>query len=258
MNPSLSPLFELQKCDLRIMEIKEQRRKIPERLEATEAPLREAKRLLQEAAAAVETFVKERRAHERDLEIHEGQTEKMKGRLSELKTNKEYQAHLFEVEMANKKKVDIEDKILALMEKIEQVQRTAKEAQAKVTAAEKIFSQEKSVLDELDRNLATELGQLETEQQTRAALVEKTLLDRYNKLKASRKDHALAAVRDGMCCGCRLQVPPQLIAEVKRLQDLHTCPYCQRILYWEGDPASEAKGTQEPVTSSDLEVGESV
>ncbi len=257
MNPNLSPLIELQKYDLRIMEIRELRRRIPERLETGEAPLRESKRLLQDTTAAVEALVKERRAHEKDLEIHEGHTEKMKTRLSELKTNKEYQAHLFEIDMANKKKGEIEDKILALMEKIEQMQRTVTDLQAKVAAAEQVFSQEKSMLDESDRSLAAELGRLEAEQQTRAARVEKALLDRYTKLKASRKDQALAAVRDGMCCGCRLQVPPQLIAEVKRSHDLHTCPYCYRMLYWEGDPVSEAKAPQELLNASDLEMGES-
>lgn len=258
MNPNLSPLIELQKYDLRIIEIKDQRRKIPERLESTEAPLREAKRVLQETTAAVDAFVKERRGHEKDLESHEAQTEKIKTRLSELKTNKEYQAHLFEIEMANKKKVEIEDKILALMEKIEQMQRTAKDVQVKVAAAEKVFTQEKAVLDDTERNLAAELSQLEAEQQRRAMLIDKTLLSRYMKLKASRKDQALAAVRDGMCCGCRLQVPPQLIAEVKRLEDLHACPYCQRMLYWEGGPVSGVKAAQDPLKSSDLEVGESV
>ena len=44
MNQKLSPLIELQKLDLRILEITEQRRKIPERLNVAEAPLREAKR----------------------------------------------------------------------------------------------------------------------------------------------------------------------------------------------------------------------
>ena len=57
----------------------------------------------------------------------------MKSRLSELKSNKEYQAHLFEIEVANKKKGSIEEKILLCMEKIEQLQRDgercAREAQ---------------------------------------------------------------------------------------------------------------------------------
>ena len=83
MNQNLSPLIELQKLDLRIMEITEQRRKIPERLHAVEAPLREAKHALQELTAAVEVSVKERRAHERDVEAQDAHTDKMRARLSE-------------------------------------------------------------------------------------------------------------------------------------------------------------------------------
>ena len=111
MSQNLSPLIDLQKLDLRIAEIKEQRRKIPERLQAIDIPLREARQLYQQTSGSVETLVKERRSYEQDLESHEAHTEKMKSRLSELKSNKEYQAHLFEIEVANKKKGDIEEKI---------------------------------------------------------------------------------------------------------------------------------------------------
>ncbi len=136
LSQNLSPLIELQKLDLRIAEIKEQRRKIPERLQAVDSPLREARQLHQQTSGSVETLVKERRSYEQDLEAHEAHTEKMKSRLSELKSNKEYQAHLFEIEVANKKKGDIEEKILLCMEKVEQLQRAAKEAQEKLSTIE--------------------------------------------------------------------------------------------------------------------------
>ncbi len=257
MNQHLSPLIELQKLDLRIMEINEQRRKIPERLHAVEAPLREAKQLLQDTNAALDTLVKERRSHEKDVEAQDAHTDKMRARLTELKTNKEYQAHLFELQMANKKKSEIEDKVLACMEKIEQLQQTANDVKSRYDAAEKVFAQEKQVLDELDQKLSGELAELEVQQRDRAAHVEPSLLTRYTKLKAARKDQALAAIKDGMCAGCRLQIPPQLIAEVKRSQDLHTCPYCHRMLYWDGEVPADQKG-QDQVKPSDLEVGESV
>ena len=257
MNQNLSPLIELQKIDLRIMEITEQRRRIPERLHAVETPLREAKQSLQDTSSAVEASVKERRSHEKDVEAQDAHTDKMRARLSELKTNKEYQAHLFELQMANKKKSEIEDKVLACMEKIEQRQVAAKEAQEKVRIAEQAFNKEKQVLDEMDRKLSSELAELESQQRERSAKVEPALLARYAKLKASRKDQPLAAIQRGMCAGCRLQIPPQLIAEVKRSQDLHTCPYCHRMLYWDG----EAQVDQKPLDHTkptDLEVGESV
>ena len=258
MNQNLSPLIELQKLDLRIAEIKDQRRKIPERLQAVEVPLREARQLHQQTGASVETLVKERRSYEQDLEAHEAHTEKMKSRLSELKSNKEYQAHLFEIDVANKKKGDIEEKILLCMEKIEQLQRAAKEAQEKLSAIEKTYAQEKQALDALEHRLSTELADLETQQKTRSAHVEKGLLSRYNSIKASRKDHALAEIKEGICSGCRLQLPPQLISEVKRAEDLHTCPYCRRMLYWDGHIPVEPTAGPELDKTSALEIGESV
>ena len=239
------------------MEITEIRRKIPERLHAAETPLREATQFFNDTKSAVDAAVKERRAHEKDLEAHEAHTEKMKSHAASLKTNKEYQAHLFELELANKKRGDFEEKILLSMEKIDQLQKTAGEFQNKKSALEKVFAQEKQGLDAQDKELAAELAQLETHYREASARVEKSLLDRYNQVKASRKDQPLAAVRGGICAGCRLQIPPQLIAQVKRSDDLHVCPYCRRMLYWEGEPVAEAPSV--PASKpSDLEVGESV
>ena len=77
MSQKLSPLLALQKLDLRILEITEQRRKIPERLNVAEAPLREQAQLLADTKAAVEGLVKERRAHEKDLERSEEHTSEL-------------------------------------------------------------------------------------------------------------------------------------------------------------------------------------
>lgn len=257
LNQKLSPLIELQKLDLRIMEISEIRRKIPEHLHAAEAPLREAAQILSDTKAAVEAAVKERRSHEKDLEAHEAHTDKMKSHAASLKTNKEYQAHLFELELANKKRGDFEEKILLTMEKLDELQKTTTSLQEKHRGLEKVFLQEKERLEAQDKELAAELAQLEIHFREASAQVEKSLLDRYNQVKASRKDQPLAAVRGGICSGCRLQIPPQLIAQVKRSDNLHLCPYCRRILYWEGEPVSEAPSVSGG-KPSDLEVGESV
>ncbi len=144
------------------------------------------------------------------------------------------------------------------IEKIEQLHRTANEAQEKLSVIGKAFTQEKQVLDELEHTLSTELADLEAQQQARSAHVEKGLLSRYNAIKAARKDQPLAEIKEGICSGCRLQLPPQLISEVKRSQDLHTCPYCRRMLYWDGQlPVESSQGPDLDKTSI-LEIGESV
>lgn len=242
MNPQLLPLIQLQTLDLRAVEIREQRGRIPELLEAAERPLREAKQHLQKATTSAETAVKARRDRERDLETQEAQIQKLKARATEIKKNAEYQAHLFEVQMANKKKGEVEEQILVLMEEVEQNHQVVQEATAKVAEAEVLLATKKATLEVQDTKAAVELTDLDRKQQALAKSLDKALVDRYNKLKTTRKDLAVAPVRDGTCSGCRLQLAPQLVAEVKRSEELLACSYCHRILYWEGE-FSQAGGT---------------
>ncbi|MBD0305954.1 MAG: hypothetical protein ICV76_05310, partial [Nitrospiraceae bacterium] len=86
MNQQLASLIELQAIDLRMLEIKEQERKIPTSLQAAEHPLKEAQQQVAAATTLLESLQKERRDRERDLEIHEAHVGKLRARLMELKT----------------------------------------------------------------------------------------------------------------------------------------------------------------------------
>jgi len=257
LNPQLRPLIDLQTLDLRMTEIKDSQRALPVLLETAQAPLNDITKQVTDLTVLLEAATKERRALEKDIEVHDSQTEKMRTRLSELKTNKEYQAHLFEIEMANKKKSEIEERILVYMEKIEQHQKDIKDAQTKKVEAETRFADEKTRLDAQQVALTAELSELEQKHKEIAVGVEKTLLARYTKLKAARKDQALAPVRNGICFGCKLQISPQLVAQVKRSDALLFCSFCNRLLYWEGEPVTEAPVATSVRQRPEFEEGES-
>ncbi|HEX3204400.1 MAG TPA: C4-type zinc ribbon domain-containing protein [Nitrospiraceae bacterium] len=238
MHPKLPTLIELQALDLRILEVKEQERKLPSLLQAAESPLQEITLLLQGLTSEFDKSVKERRDRESDLEVHESQVAKLRARLTELKTNKEYQTHLFEIEMANKKKGAIEEQILLLMERVEKFQEEMKQGQAKAEESNRLFTEEKKRLDAMTAQYKKEMAELEDRRRTVTGALDTALLARYDRIRATRKDVAIAPIRNGICSGCRLQLPPQLVAEVKRSDELQTCSYCHRILYWEGEPAA--------------------
>jgi len=231
VNLQLQYLINLQKFDLRIFQIQDQLRKAPELLKSAEAPLQDVLHRLQAIKNTGESLVKQRRGAERELATQEDQLQKIRNRLSELKTNKEYQAHLFEIELARKKKDSIEENVLEMMERVEQNEQATKELEEQVKEAQNIFNVEKARLETQLANLANELADLEQQQKTLAETVEKPLLARYNRLKTMRKGYAVAQLRDGACGGCQLQLPPQLVAEVKRGNELMDCSYCHRILY---------------------------
>ena len=43
----------------------------------------------------------------------------------------------------------------------------------------------------------------------------------------------MASVNNGQCGVCKMAVPPQLVSEVRRENEIKTCPYCGRILFWD-------------------------
>ena len=233
MNSQLQSLIELQKYDLRIFEILDQKKKHPEVLKAAESPLREVSAELKKLQDSGEVLTRQRKDGEQELTLQEEHIGKIRGRLNDLKTNKEYQAHLYEIELARKKKDTLEESVLVILEQAEENENAQKELQQKVSEAEQAFLECKKNLESNRASLDQELARLEGQHGEVTKQVEPSLLRRYMKLKSLRKGFAIAKVFDGACAGCRLQLPPQLVAEVKRADELLNCSYCHRILYWE-------------------------
>ena len=250
MNAQLSLLVQLQQFDLKIHQLDIQKKQIPARIKDASIPLDQASARLEEIKAAIEKAIVERRGGEQDLSEHESHLQKLRTRLMELKTNKEYQAHLSEIDLANKKKESIEERVLLAMDHVEEKQKELEEVQRLVKEVTQLFTHEKTQLESKAHELDHELKKLTVRKEEVLPQLEKPVHAQYTKLKSTLKVMVVAKVIDETCGGCQLQVPPQLVADVKRADQLFTCPYCNRILY-----AEELTGVV-PEFSGASEVGE--
>ena len=255
MNFQLSLLVQLQQLDLKLHDLEKQRQQIPQRLQAAQLPVEQAHKRSEDLKTMLETIAAERRSGEDDLSAHESHVQKMRGRLNELKTNKEYQAHLFEIEQANKKKDALEERVLLAMERGEEKRKELEEVEKLLRDVTQTLEQEKVELEALSAKLADEVARIEQEKQSLVASLEKRVHHRYSTLKSSLKLVVVATVQGETCQGCQLQIPPQLVASVKRADELLTCPYCHRILYYETalHEAPECVSTQEPVAQEQVD-----
>ncbi len=255
MNFQLSLLVQLQQLDLKLHDLEKQQQQIPERLHAAQSPVDQARKRAEDLKTLLETIAAERRSSEDDLSAHESHVQKMRERLNELKTNKEYQAHLFEIEMANKKKDSLEERVLLAMERGEEKQKELEEVKKLLQDVTQTLEREKGELESLSAKLADEVALIEQEKQGLIASLEKRVHHRYSMLKSSLKLVVVATVQGETCQGCQLQIPPQLVASVKRADDLLTCPYCHRILYYEAalNETPEPLATEEPVAQEQMD-----
>ena len=233
MNPQLQFFIELQKYDLRLFGILDKKKKALVLIKAAQGPVLEVSKQLKTVQDAGAVLEKQRRDGEQELSRQEEHIQNSRRRLKDLKTNNEYQTHLSEIELARKKKDTVEDAVLKILEQVAQNEQEEKDLKIKAGKVEQAFAHTKEKLKSEITSLEKELLVIEEQHGELTKRMGPALLVRYTKLKSLRKGLVIAKMQDGTCLGCRLLLPPQLVAEVKRADELLPCVFCHRILYWE-------------------------
>lgn len=172
---------------------------------------------------------------EGELAVKEENIKKTQGQLGSLKTNKEYQAKLAEIESLKADKSVIEEDILKLMDEVEAVKKAVEEEKQALAGEEKIYGEKKKELENKARDLDAQMAALEGQRQILVTSVEKTVLRTYEHILQGRAGSALVAIKLNSCEGCHMRVPHQVINEIKMYDRLITCENCSRILYLEED-----------------------
>jgi predicted nucleic acid-binding Zn-ribbon protein len=116
-------LAQLQECDNRIQDVLRGKEIGPQLIQKLMDELKANDLKLQELAEQLELCKKDRRKLEQEVQELDARIQKSQVKLSNIKSNKEYTAALKEIEDLKKMKFDTEDKIIHVMEKIEDTEK---------------------------------------------------------------------------------------------------------------------------------------
>jgi predicted nucleic acid-binding Zn-ribbon protein len=242
LKESMKSLIELQECDNRIRRIQTWKNEAPRKITAIEEELHAAQAEFQEDTLQLEALKKEKRKIELELQDLESKIARSGLKLSQIKSNKEYQAALKEIEDLKAMQFSTEDRILQIMEAIDASEKRCQANRIKQKGLEQKVEHEKKLIFEELSKLDMELEGLERERVTFCGLVDRDLLKRYDFLKERKGGQAVSAVIRGICQTCHMNLPPQKFNELLKGNALMACPFCQRIIYWEAEePPAEAK-----------------
>ena len=205
---------------------------IPKKVSSVEQPLREARSLYEKAKQRYEAHVKKKKEKEGLLDEINEKIKKLRGRTSEIKTNKEYQAHLKEIESVETQQRGVEEEVLFLMEAVDTAQRELKGDEGKVKIEEARIEAFKKKLEEEVGETERELDALKLQREQLVKGIEGELYHLYVQLLETKKGLAVVETRGEVCQGCYMNIPPQLFVEIKKNEKIIQCPQCNRILYW--------------------------
>ena len=232
MKELLKLLVDLQQKDSLILAKRRFIDKVPMRVFEIDEPLKQSRLELENIKKRNEVASKKKREKESALAEAQEKIRKMKARVSDLKTNKEYQAYQKEIEASEKEIFAIEDGILQFMEEIDLV---SKEQNQKETGVNAEFEKIKAFKKELDSEAAEQAKELEVLKKGRAAVVALIDPDVYTSYMTLLHDSvdgvAVTTARNELCSGCDMNIPPQLYVEIRKNKEIIQCPQCRRILY---------------------------
>ena len=241
MKAQLELLWELQTIDLDLKNIQEGRDRYPKELKRLDDKCQIEKERLQKEKEKVELLEKERRQKEGHLNSEQEKIKRTEGRMFEVKTNKEYQAFLTEIETIKESNSREEEGILHLLDDIDEIKKNlSKKEKEVVLIVEKIEAEKKVIQEKMTRDDEGWKKQM-ARREALTKQLKSNFFRLYNTLKAKRRDISVVKVKDETCQGCFLNIPPQLFIEVQKNNALIQCPHCNRILYWNGNGEGEAK-----------------
>jgi len=235
LREQLELVWELQKIDLELKSIKEERDRYPKEMKKLDERQNIEKERIQKEKEKIELLEKERRQKEGHLNAEQEKIKRAEGRMFEVKTNKEYQALLSEIEAIKEANSQEEEEVLQVMDEIDELRKKLSKREKEVAITlEKIEGEEKVIQGRIAQ------GDLALKRQTerREALskqLDSNLFKLYNTLKEKRQGVGVVNVKNETCQGCFVNIPPQMYIDVQRNSDLIRCPNCNRILYWDGD-----------------------
>jgi len=228
-------LILLQDLDGRMGHILAQKAEGPKKIQRLEKRLMDVEAQLAEETDQMDAFSRERREVDQNIDDAESKLKKANLKLSNIKSNKEYQAALKEIEDLKKAKFLLEDRAIEMMERFEKLETKCAVSRQEATEVKKQYKLDRQALSRSMEALDRDLSTLQKDRQGISQAVDRGLLKRYDTLRGRKGGIAVSSVVEGVCQTCHLRIPPQEFNELIRGDKLMTCPNCMRIIYWGED-----------------------
>ena len=237
MSPDLERLIALQQVESAIADAHAQIASHPQRMASADARLAEARHAVEVVKQRLKENQEARREVEKTAAVYQGRLTKFKDQLSEVKTNREYQAMQHEIVTAQGDLSTAEERVLERMVDADTIAAELKRVEAELARDEKEIEAEKKQLG--DDLVATErqLSQATAARRDLLSNIEPRLVDLFQQLAKLRKGVAIcSATRDGLCSVCHVRLRPPVFQQVRHNDTIVQCEVCQRILYYVPPP----------------------
>jgi hypothetical protein len=231
LKSQLNILLQLQSIDSQIYGLNDQKNTLPKEVEVLRAAFEEKKKRLADLEKVSLELQKGKKDAEMELASKEEGVKKLQGQLYSLKTNKEYNTMLQQIQDSKADASRVEDKILEVMDKLENSRRDIEGEKNRLSQEEKVFNEAKKKVEDRLKEIEEKLIQLDAMRKRVIPEIDKHIFGQYERILANREGLAIVEVKNNTCMGCNMLVPAQVINLIKMYERIVTCDVCNRMLF---------------------------
>jgi len=232
-------LIKLQKTDSEIEEIRVRKSDLPNEMGSLDNKLRSFEDEVKKVRESIDSLNKTRKEKESELNTGMENVKKTKSKLLAVKTNKEYEATLKEIDSINSKNSHIEDEIIYILDDIENTKTNLEMKEKELADYRTIYDGKRAKIENELNSIDYLLDQVTNRYDAIRAQIHDDLIKKYDILKVKRNRRVVVPVWKEVCDGCHMNIPPQMYNELQRSDMLMLCPNCNRIIYWENRESDE-------------------
>ncbi len=242
MMEQVKVLIDLQRILSHARAVEAEKNKVPLEVADLKSLFEEREAKFLTARQEFEQVQQEKREKERAIEEERDKVEKAKAKLMAIKTNKEYYAMLKEIEATKRANSSREEELLAVLSRYEELDKRLSDLRAEVEEVGGRYRERMVDIEARMSKFDQEISTLLSKKTEIASRIDASLVRRFEMIFERRDGVAIVPARDHSCTGCHMNIAPQLFNLLQRDDRIHSCPNCNRILYFEGNAAEQAGG----------------
>ena len=236
MKAELEKLIALQNLDTSIRKLEKDLEAIPQRRAEIEGEFDRRAFEIRALESRRDDARHTRSRLENEAVDQKTRAERAERNLMSSKKQDEYTAAIREADAARKQISALETQILEQMENLEQAEAALKERADEIATLNSDREARLKAFDEETRSQSDLLAAQRIEREQVFANLPKAMSGMYARIKARIRDGvAVAEARNRSCTACFMSLRPQVMAEIRRGEDVITCDNCGRILYFIAD-----------------------
>ena len=248
MKAELQQLVALQNLDATIRKLDKDLEAIPRRRAEIEAEFDQRAFEIRALENRRDEAKHNRARLENEVVEQRGRAERAERNLMSSKKQDEYTAAIREADAARKQISTLETQILETMEALEQTEGALKERADEIASLNSDREARLKLFDEETRSQSEQLSAARAEREKVSAALPKAMSSLYSRISARIRDGvAVAEARNRSCTACFMSLRPQVMAEIRRGEEVITCDNCGLILFYvHGDPLQADSAAAHP------------